>query len=288
MIKPFPKPSPKLMRLPERRAVTIVAGFKCVDGIVLCADTEETIGDVSKRHVPKLRLEPRNGSSKPTPNLAVAFCGSTNNGPFMDKIINLSWEAAVNTTSLAKACTAIQESIENTYKHFGRIYQNGYLPDAELIYGVKMQGTTKLFHALGPVVNEKERYYTSGAGCHLADFLASRLYTDTLNTRQSIILAAYILFQAKEHVPGCGGDSHIAVLEDGGLHRMIDIGKIEGVTHILRIADREIGKLIFTAADFNVPEDQFIKEATKLRSIIMHQAFEDVWQQGRNITPDND
>jgi 20S proteasome alpha/beta subunit len=61
MISPFPKPRifrPKPRRLQKRRAVTIVAGFKTIDGIVLCADTQETIGGISKRNVPKLRFEP--------------------------------------------------------------------------------------------------------------------------------------------------------------------------------------------------------------------------------------
>jgi 20S proteasome alpha/beta subunit len=33
--------------------MTIIAGFKCHEGLVLCADTQETVGNVSKRNVPK-------------------------------------------------------------------------------------------------------------------------------------------------------------------------------------------------------------------------------------------
>jgi len=39
--KPLPRQKPE--RLPERKAVTIIAGFKCSDGIVVCADTQETV-----------------------------------------------------------------------------------------------------------------------------------------------------------------------------------------------------------------------------------------------------
>jgi hypothetical protein len=33
--------------------MTIIAGFRCQDGIVVCADTQETFGS-AKRNVPKL------------------------------------------------------------------------------------------------------------------------------------------------------------------------------------------------------------------------------------------
>src|SRR6266404_5629863 len=69
---------------PIRRAeaVTIIAGFKGYDGIVLCADTQETVQGF-KRKVPKLRVEP----AKVGGDLAVAFCGA-GHGPFIDKVVD--------------------------------------------------------------------------------------------------------------------------------------------------------------------------------------------------------
>ncbi len=43
----LPKPRaefrPKSKRLPKEKLMTIAAGFPCSDGLVLCADTQETI-----------------------------------------------------------------------------------------------------------------------------------------------------------------------------------------------------------------------------------------------------
>ena len=50
----YPKPS----RPPRRKAVTIIAGFRSDEGIVICADTQETV-EGTKRNVPKLRYESR-------------------------------------------------------------------------------------------------------------------------------------------------------------------------------------------------------------------------------------
>lgn len=194
-------------RLPERKAVTIIAGFKSWEGIVICADTQETI-EYSKHSIPKLVFEPREREHGSTDDLAAAFCGSSNQGPFVDKLISNAWESAQLATSLDEACRDIEASIKGTYQEFGKIFQRGYCPSAELIYGVKMHGSSKLFSAYGPIVSDKTTYHSSGAGVHMANFLASRMYTEHLTLRQCVILAAYILYQSKEHVEGCGGERH--------------------------------------------------------------------------------
>ncbi len=137
--------------------MTIIAGFRCSGGIVLCADTQETVGEISKRNVPKLRYESLDPLLSGI-DLGVAFCGASNNGPFVDKIVDLAWDAAKRTTSLDDAAKAIEETIKTAYQEFGEIYQSGYCPEADLVYGIKMQGDSRLFSALGPIVNQQELF----------------------------------------------------------------------------------------------------------------------------------
>jgi 20S proteasome alpha/beta subunit len=57
MIKPFPKPLPpypKIERLPRGKRVTAIIGFNYLDGVLLLADTEETLGDSAKSQCDKL------------------------------------------------------------------------------------------------------------------------------------------------------------------------------------------------------------------------------------------
>jgi hypothetical protein len=159
--------------------VTIVAGFKSYEGVVLCADTQETVLH-SKRHVPKLRFEP-NAAAKSlrefrgeNTDLAAAFCGA-GEGPFIDKLIDESWKTAQKATSLREAGDRVEASIKGMYREFGKIYQPGFCPQVELIYGIKMKGNCKLFSAVGPVVNEKDEYYSAGQGYYMADFISASL-----------------------------------------------------------------------------------------------------------------
>lgn len=78
--------------------MTIIAGFKSCEGIVICADTQESVSNISKRNVHKLRFEPLplafyGEQAHEGDTIAAAFCGA-GHGPFIDKLVNGAWEAA--------------------------------------------------------------------------------------------------------------------------------------------------------------------------------------------------
>jgi 20S proteasome alpha/beta subunit len=238
--------------IPKRKnALSIVAGFKCPEGIVLCADTQETTG-VAKRSIPKLRFEP-SGTPQIGEGLAVAFCGAGDNGAFIDRLVQNAWEDAQLGTNAKQVCEIIQNTIESTYKKYKEIYGAGCCPMVDLVYGVKMSNECRLFSASGAVVNERESYDSFGAGQYMADFLKNRMYNRYLNLRQCAILAAYILFQAKEHVDGCGGESHIAILRGNGPSGMISQIKTNALTKLLGISDYHMSTLLLDYADIELP-----------------------------------
>jgi hypothetical protein len=242
--------------------VTIIAGFRCQDGIVVCSDTQETSG-TAKRSVPKLQcfhgpVVGQDGTGMTNPDLALAICGA-GDGPFIDKITSQAWEAIRYVSDLWEAGDRVESMIKETYKDFGQIFQSGACPQVDLIYGITMGGASRLFEAKGPVVNET--YYSSnGVGYYLADFLTSRMRGNAwLNVRQTVILAAYILFQAKEHVEGCGGESHIAVLRETESSGMVDFRLVQHLTEYLKIADVYTGEMLLNSSDFSLPEHQALK-----------------------------
>jgi hypothetical protein len=260
----------------RRKAVTIVAGFKGTEGVVLCADTQETVG-ISKRNVPKLRFEPSGrlatlqrvlGGENEHESLAVAFCGSTDNGPFLDMLIDKAWQAAQGAATPPEASDLIEQSIKRVHREYRGIYQTGFLPTVELIYGIKMMGRSALFHAYGPAVTKKDNFVTAGVGSYLADFLAERMYDHRLGLRQLIILAEYILFQAKEHVEGCGGDSHIAVLRNAGTSGMVDSSNVATITALVKSADKRVGQLLMSFANLGLTDQQLIESGEQMLQIM--------------------
>jgi len=200
--------------------------------------------------------------------LAVAFCGAGDNGPFIDKLVDRSWEEAQAGSSLDEVCQLIENSIKEAYREFGEIYQRGYCPHAELIYGVKLSGDSKLFSAYGPVVTEKYEYCSGGIGCYMANFLAARMYKDYRNLHQCVILAAYILLQAKEHVEGCGGESHIAVLRNDGVSGKVDWRRVDAINKLVEYADSEAGELVLQKANLSKSKEEFNETVERIRDTL--------------------
>lgn len=239
--------------------MTIIAGFRCDEGIVICADTQETLGS-AKRNVPKLRFEPCDQYTQDEDhhsNLAAAFCGA-GSGPMIDKLIDGAWNAAKREKSLETACAAIETSIRDQYRDFGQIYQIGSCPEVQIIYGVKMHSESRLFTAIGPIVNEKFEYDSGGQGHYMADFLASKMHYRQMSIRQCVILASYILDQAKAHVDGCGGESLIAVLRNEGSCGKAWDHRLAKITEMLEIASDAADELLISVADLDESESKIL------------------------------
>jgi hypothetical protein len=186
-------------------------------------------------------------------DLALAICGA-GDGPFIDKIASQAWDAVRHISDIWEASERVESMIKETYQEFGQIYQTGACPQVDLIYGITKGGDSHLFQATGPVVNERT-YASNGIGYYLADFLTTRMRGEAwLTIRQTVILAAYILFQAKEHVEGCGGDNHIAVLRESESSGMVDFRLIQHLTEYLKSADHCTGEMLLTAADFAISD----------------------------------
>ena len=81
--------------------MTIAAGFRFNGGLILCADTQETIQELhSKTWTPKLIVEPALKLSKDSPDdLMIAIAGA-GDGPFIDKLTELAWLASRDATYL--------------------------------------------------------------------------------------------------------------------------------------------------------------------------------------------
>lgn len=241
--------------------MTIAAGFRFNGGLILCADTQETIQELhSKTWTPKLIVEPADKIGKDSPDdLMIAIAGA-GNGPFIEKLTELAWAASRNSLSFQDACDNIQQSIIRTHNDYGQVFQPGYLPSVDLVYGVKMQGQSKLFRSTGPVVNELRNYGSVGVGRYMADFLASRLHQRYLPGTQAIILAAYVLFQCKEYVEGCGGDSNIAVLNETGNSTTLHPWRIDTFGELIREIDMHLPQLLLSSLDYSVPPADFQKQ----------------------------
>jgi hypothetical protein len=237
--------------------VTIAAGFVARDGIVLCADTQETYGQLLKLNTPKIIVRPE--SFVPGPRIVFAGAG---HGPFIDKLANEAWKRVLARTppgQFVDLCDDIETSIKDVYEEFGRIFQSGAMPDADLIYGLAAGGRKGLFRATGPIVNPVEKYASVGVGLYLADYIHDRLGLASTGFADSgwyEILAIYLLQQAKDYIEGCGGDSHVLTLMASGKVSVVDRMDVALIANHIKQLDRNSSTILMSTPDLALDDDE--------------------------------
>jgi 20S proteasome alpha/beta subunit len=251
--------------------VTIVLGMKTPQGLILAADTQESYAGSHKVNRPKLFYKAERNLCDLPVGLAVAGAGF---GPWLDKITAAMWETVQDATNLDEACTNAEDEIKKRYDEYRQLLNSGI--DSELIYGIGASGGTRLFHAWGPIVNEVT-VRAAGSGQAIADFLLRHLTTKTHITN-AMALAIYVLHSAKQHSEGCGGDTHVAVIQNHGENYLLDSGQVKAMENLFETAARITDNfLMFAANPVVTPEglkavgevisQSLVGEVSKLHSV---------------------
>jgi len=190
-----------------------------------------------------------------------ALFAGDGHGPFIDKLIaEAGIEMQAASGNIDDICRNIEQRIKSLHAEYKEIFHPGYMPVANLTYGIWCGTQTRLFYAYGPIVNNVGKniiaggppvgYVTSGSGSDITNYIADRMQTNTaLHTSEAIILAAYMLQQAVSHADGCGGDIHIAVLRNDGTTELIDVA-LANLVRMLKELDSQLGTLLLKGANW--------------------------------------
>jgi hypothetical protein len=273
----FPAPKPK--RLPSVKCMTITVGFICSNGIVLGADSQESFeGSALKRSVSKLTafppLESEQGKS---PDRRAVFTGS-GDSQLIDKLIEeLSIEVASAEPSIEEIAGAIEKRIKQMYREYRSCYHAGYMPSAEITYGLWCGGKVALFHAQGPIVKEigttfhpkagkgrkppppfRVGYKATGQGNEITDYINTRMGAPiAINVSEAIVLATYMLEQAVAHASGCGGAIRVMWMAEDGTADMVDTGAYTSA--MLKGLDSQLSEIFMVTANSHCTDKQIDK-----------------------------
>lgn len=275
-----PKPRPairsKPKRLPSVKCMTITVGFVCSNGIVLGADSQESSeASVLKRSVTKLTaFPPLESDQGKSPDRRAVFTGS-GDSQLIDKLIEeMSLAAAlVEDPTLETLRDAVEESVKGVYREYQDCFHPGYMPHAEMTYGLWCRGSFGLFYSRGPIVTRIGRqmfargrgmpiftlgYKASGCGNEITDYINARMNTPSLNVSDGIVLANYMLEQASEHAAGCGGDIRIIWLAEDGTAE--NVHSDQYTSALFKAMDRSFSGLFMKTANLQC-KDAFLELA---------------------------
>jgi len=167
----FLKPKPK--RFPVRKSrMTIAMGFWCIDGIMLCADTQETHNNYIK--LKQLKLEIKGEPKEPH----AVFAGAGEDGDFLDALVDKLWTAAENKKDdgLDGMIEAMEDKLIEQYQRFVPTFPSG-VPGASLLVGVWSKDDPfgyELVKINGPVLKRKVVLESIGCGDILVKYITAR------------------------------------------------------------------------------------------------------------------
>lgn len=214
MIAPRPVCAPTLQRRERKRRMTICAGMLCTDGIVLCADTLESVGSVH-RSVEKLIELPIVSDALS----AVVVC-ATDDGIFADALIERISESL---NRCAGTFASARDAIENaTLKYCTQIWKaldtaSQDKPMAHMLIGLKTVDDLRLLELSTPTVRTIEAWEFIGYGRELGIYKAGQYGLKDMPTDTAAPIIAYIVDIVKDNVQFCGRSTSLAVLHVDGI-----------------------------------------------------------------------
>jgi 20S proteasome alpha/beta subunit len=200
--------------------MTIAMGIRASDGIVIAADREEGDGYLTNERGKILQtFRGRN----PVGWIGIAGAGD---GPAIDEVTKLLTDAfcadAERSADELKAalCNEHRAYYKKTILPFAR-HSQLERPDYSLLIGCLEGGGGKsLFFTSRLSFNESNDYEAISVGATVANNWLGRLY-DYMPVSRAIRLAAYVVYQVKNSVSGCGlGTDIIGLKRDEVLARV--------------------------------------------------------------------
>jgi hypothetical protein len=246
--------------LSRRKLVTIAAGFRCRDGVVLCADTEESsIG--FKRKVAKIEFKPDLWPVSTDDPIAI-FTGSGDSS-FVDEAIDRMWAAAKKSgeNELEKLVSVMIRENREYHREIWSLYPplcyTEHLPDADLLFAVWAKDAFGLFSVASTTFKPITTFATIGCGGDLAHYLCADAHRPGAATESCIALAAHMLEQVKTNIPGCGGESYIAVLTGTGAASLLEGRDVEDMTEHLADGEHILKQTLLASADLSKTDKEF-------------------------------
>ncbi len=209
--RPYITPTPR--RLPQGKRMTIALGILANDGVIIAADTQETVG-YSKLNQGKVAAF---GHRRPDGHWRQCLFSGAGPAVYIDACRDQFMKAFASEQSNADANIATIFDISVRDFHEQRIVPLARLPDdrpyVQLILAVQDHQTVEIWRAEQNVIVSGTPFSAVGIGSDLALSILGRMYRlPMLDVPNTILLAAYVMAQVKASKDGCGLETDIYCL----------------------------------------------------------------------------
>jgi len=247
--------------------MTYIAAFGCKDGIIMCADTQESV-EGAKNYVEKLAIV--EDSSYP---LAVGGAGF---GSLIDCLIDEIIARATKEQPATKKDLKklVQQALTEVYKSDLPALTLQRLDHApQLLVAAYTSEGMCIYPTLGRrVMKEASRAIIGYSTTYNANLLR-RLHQPSLPMQQAVMLAVYLVSQSKLLDEGVGLDTRVAIVRDNGawIDDPVYVKDAEArVGDFLALTDR----MFLTCIDVSIPPSEYREQFTQIANgidVLRHQ-----------------
>jgi hypothetical protein len=248
MIPCRPQISPLQKRPGRRKRMTLIAGIRCRDGIVLCADTQETEGDYRS---PVQKIIPISIGGH-----QIIIAGSGHAGLIESFIVQVNGAIAKQCDGLDNV--GLREVIESVLVEF---YRNDVAlcpdPPDEKYLKFFIAASSPKVRQFNAWISENvrlrplDKHELIGWDAPIYKLALRRLYGEKMSLSQAVLAAIYVLTVAKETSNYVGGALSLAIIRENGIW-MEDERYVQTLEDQLKIYESFTSSLLLACADTSI------------------------------------
>jgi hypothetical protein len=255
-------PAPRPERIERSKRVTVAAGFVCQNGIVLCADSQESAGDY------KFPVEKVLTRGDAWTEVAVVGSGY---GPLVDmasqRIAGRLLGGYQDYDIIEKR---ISETLNELYETSFRLYPVRDEEDRiiDLLVAVKLlkTGYPILFHTSATAISRVSEYVIVGSG-RAAQYEVQNLFSRWMRVSRGILIAVQLLKVAEAVLHTVGGRPVIVTMHSADVGMGVaDDWQVDETAKALRQFDAQISSLQMDFADLSLGDDSFVEKLRQLET----------------------
>jgi hypothetical protein len=253
--------------------MTIAAGFRCLDGILLCSDSQFTGADKEFRDKIITHFDGRS-------HIAFAFSGDEDyaRSAIEDCIGKIDESPLDNTPQAIKAC--IRETISDMSIQYRNHYPDGVDKPEFLVSISTPDEQLQLFRARDSVMPSVHDLAFLGCGAYLGEYILEAFFGGQfVSIEDTLLPAIFALTAAVGHDPYCGGHLQFYGIRGQRFQRTWFNCHNDALTSIIRNFQHECGTIMLFMSGskedyFKRALESFPNKITELRDELMsHEAY---------------
>lgn len=240
--------------------MTIAAGFRFSDGLLLCADTQLTITQYAKLSGSK--IVPIDFASNGGSKAVFAITGTTQYAHMAIEHCRRALAAQKpSEMSSADMAIAIEDALEgfcqdHLFKH--PAFDRGELA-VQMLIGVwsHLDNNLTLLSSRENGVMIVRDYECLGVGQYLAHYLIPTMFRhSSMGLVDTVNVALHVMRETKSYVDSCGGGSELILLRKDGTFSPVGFRNIESGETMSATFQEAMRRLFVVAADMDTTEEQ--------------------------------